>query len=123
MVSVDPVGAERAALLDCQYPAWPGHPGERSDPQPLALAADPRYPLQIVEVDEETLTLKRDTLTTAIDREPDETPYVRFSNFFAYNDRETGHIRLVLKKAYSEHQENVLQMPEPGYRFTLEVPN
>ena len=84
--------------------------------------ADPRYPLHIVEVDEHTLTLKRDTLTPIIDREPDETPYVRFSNFFAYNDRETDDIRLIIRKAYSEYQENVLDMPQPGYRFSLEVP-
>jgi len=84
--------------------------------------ADPRYPLQIAEIDEGDLSIKRDTVTAIIDREPGETQFVRFSNFFAYNDRETGDIRLVLKKAYSEYQENVMEMPEPGYRFSLRTP-
>ena len=83
--------------------------------------ADPRYPLQIVEVDEAGPTLKRDTLTPLIDRAEGETPYVRFSNFFAYNDRQTGDIRVVLKKSYNEHQPDVLTCPEPGYRLSVHL--
>ena len=83
--------------------------------------ADPRYPLQIVEVDESDPSLVKETLTVLIDREPDETRFVRFSNFFAYEDRETGELQVLLKKAYSEYQPNVLEMPEPSYRISVRV--
>lgn len=83
--------------------------------------ADPRYPLQIVEVDEDQLALKRDTLTVIEDRAPGETHWVRFSNFFVYNDRETQDIVLLMQKSYCELQEDLDQQPHPSYRYRIRV--
>jgi len=81
--------------------------------------ADPRYPLSIARIDEAALTVVRDSVTTIVDREPGESKYVRFSNFFAYNDRETGEIALLLMKAYHEDQPDQPNMPHPAWRFRL----
>ena len=83
--------------------------------------ADPRYPVMIVEVNEENLTLKRDTETTILNREPNETKYVRLSNFFCYNDRETGEIVMYMLKSYHENQPNLENMPHPAWRFRIKV--
>jgi hypothetical protein len=83
--------------------------------------ADPRYPLRIAEVDEDRLVLKRDTLTVIEDRAPGETPFVRFSNFYVYNDRESGEIVLLMMKSYHEDQPNLGRMPHPAYRYRIRV--
>lgn len=81
--------------------------------------ADPRYPLQIVEVDEENITLKRSTLTTIIDREPGETEMVRFSNFYCYNDRKNSDIVIYIMKAYHENQTDIANMPHTAWKFRI----
>ncbi len=83
--------------------------------------ADPRYPLVMAEVDEVSLTLKRDTETVIIDREPGETEYVRFSNFFCYNDRKSGEIVLYLMKCYHENKPDIENMPHPAWRYRIKV--
>jgi len=52
--------------------------------------ADPRWPFQIVEVDEDSLALKKDTLTVIETKEPQEQSWTRFSNARIYEDRKTG---------------------------------
>lgn len=84
--------------------------------------ADPRYPLQIAEVDEQTIALRRDTLTIIEDRAPEETPFVRFSNFFAYNERETDDLVLLMMKSYHEDQPDLDHMPHPAYRYRIPGP-
>lgn len=81
--------------------------------------ADPRYPLQIARINEETLTLERDSVTTIVEREPGETEYVRFSNFYCYNDRETDEIVLIMVKSYHEDQPDQRNMPHPAWRFRI----
>ena len=83
--------------------------------------ADPRYPLAIAEVDEDTLTLKRDTLTTIQDREPHMPHWVRFSNYHVYNDRATGDLVLLMLTSYCEHQEDRATRPWPSYRYRISV--
>ncbi|MBT3376472.1 MAG: exo-alpha-sialidase [Lentisphaerae bacterium] len=83
--------------------------------------ADPRYPLQIARINEDTLTVERGSVTTIIDREPGETEYVRFSNFYAYNDRETDEIVMLMMKSYHEDQPDLATMPHPAWRFRISV--
>ncbi|MDP6776982.1 MAG: sialidase family protein [Candidatus Latescibacteria bacterium] len=83
------------------------------------MRADPRYPLAIVEVDEDTVTLKRDTLTVIQNREPHMPHWVRFSNYFVYNERETGDLRLVMLTSYCELQEDRMELPWPSYRYRI----
>ena len=59
----------------------------------------PRYPLQIVEVDEEAETpaFKKDTLTLIDDRDPErDSEHVQLSNFSLLEDRETGDLEVFL---------------------------
>lgn len=59
----------------------------------------PRYPLQIVEVDEEGPSFRKDTLTVIDDRDPDrDSEHVQLSNFSVVQDRETGDVKLYLVK-------------------------
>jgi hypothetical protein len=74
-----------------------------------------------VEVDEERVALKKETLTIIDDRAPSESKWVRFSNFNTYNDRVTGDIVVVLKKCYCELEENVKELEHPAYRYHISV--
>ena len=58
----------------------------------------PRWPLQIVEVDEEWGVAKKDTLTVIDTRREDETELVQLSNFGLLQDRETGDVEIYLTK-------------------------
>ena len=80
---------------------------------------DPRYPLQIAELDPNTLCLKKDTVTIIEDKAPDDTDWVRFSNFRVYEERGTKDIILLMMKCYCELQEDRLNMPCPAYRYRI----
>jgi hypothetical protein len=57
----------------------------------------PRYPLQIVEIDEEIPAFKRDTLTVIDDRDPErDSEHLQLSNFGVIDDRETGQVEVYL---------------------------
>ena len=58
----------------------------------------PRYPLQVVEVNETYGTAKRNTLTVIDTRREGESEYVQLSNFALLDDRETGDIECYLTK-------------------------
>lgn len=58
----------------------------------------PRWPLQIVEVDEEWGVARKDTLTIIDTRREGETELVQLSNFGFLQDRETGNIEIYLTK-------------------------
>ena len=85
--------------------------------------ATPRHPLQIAEVDEQNIAIKKETVTVIEDREPGETHWVGFSNYRTYNDRETGEIIVLMTKAYSELQENRMKLPHPHYRYRIALPD
>lgn len=52
----------------------------------------PRYPLVMAEIDEETASLKRDTLTVLDDRKPNQGVDLQLSNFSVFENRETHQI-------------------------------
>lgn len=55
----------------------------------------PRYPLVMAEVDETIPALKKDSVATIADRDPQrDSPMVQFSNFCLLDNRETGDIEL-----------------------------
>ena len=59
----------------------------------------PRYPLQIVEIDEEELCFKRETLTVIDDRDPErDSEHVQLSNFSVLEDRESGEVEVYLTR-------------------------
>ena len=55
-------------------------------------ANHPRYPLVIGELDEETLSLRKETVTIVDDRGPADPPDLQLSNFRLLEDPETGHL-------------------------------
>jgi len=59
----------------------------------------PRYPLQIVEVDEEGPSFKKNTVTVIEDRDPEhDTELVQFSNFALLENRETKEVEIYLTR-------------------------
>lgn len=63
-----------------------------------AYGNDPRYPLQIVEVDENTGTAIKGSLTIIDTRREGESEEVQLSNFHVLENRETGKLELTLCK-------------------------
>ncbi len=67
----------------------------------------PRYPLVIAELDEETLGLRRETVTIVDDRGPNDPPELQLSNFKLIEDPATGHILILFDRYVSaEHRDN-----------------
>ncbi len=59
---------------------------------------DPRWPLQIVEVDETYGTAKKESFTVIDDRREGESERIELSNFCLYQNRETGHFEILMTK-------------------------
>ena len=59
----------------------------------------PRYPLQIVEIDERGPSFKKDTVTIIDDRDPErDSEHLQLSNFSLVDNRETGDIEIFLTR-------------------------
>lgn len=59
----------------------------------------PRYPLQIVEIDEEKPSFKKDTVTVIDDRDPErDSKYLQLSNFSLLENRETHEMEVYLTR-------------------------
>jgi len=59
----------------------------------------PRYPLQIVEIDEEEPSFKKDTVTLIDDRDPErDSEHLQLSNFSLLEDRETRQMEVYLTR-------------------------
>lgn len=80
----------------------------------------PRWPLQIVEVDEEWGVAKKDTLTIIDTRREGETELVQLSNFGLLQDRETGNIEIYLTK-YGQYPNRDTRDCEV-WKYTIALP-
>jgi hypothetical protein len=59
----------------------------------------PRHPLQVAEIDEENICLKKETLTIIDDRHPElDSPHLQLSNFGLREDRESRLVELHLTR-------------------------
>jgi hypothetical protein len=59
----------------------------------------PRHPLQVTEIDEEHLCLKKETLTIIDERHPElDSPHLQLSNFGLREDRESRLVELILTR-------------------------
>lgn len=65
-------------------------------------ANSPRYPIVLGEVDRQTGRLIRDSVNVLDDRQPDESPHLTLSNFFAREERSTGHLLLHLSRFFAK---------------------
>jgi hypothetical protein len=80
----------------------------------------PRYPLQMVEVDETYGTAKSGTVTVIDTRRENESEFVQLSNFKLLDDRETGDIECYLSKYGTLGNEQVYRGAAWRYRIRLE---
>ena len=79
----------------------------------------PRYPLQIVEIDEEGPSFRRDTLTVIDDRDPErDSEHVQLSNFSLFENRETGEMEMYLTRI-GERGGGEDVWTADSYRYTL----
>jgi len=84
---------------------------------------DPRYPLQIAEIDPESLRVIRDSVTVIEDREGNQPEYIRFSNFRWYEDRETGDIVLFMTHdAGATGRSPGCGLDPHSYRYNIQLP-
>ena len=63
----------------------------------------PRYPIVLGEVDCQTGRLIRDSVTALDDRQPGESPHLTLSNFYAREDRATGHLLLHMSRFFARN--------------------
>ena len=82
----------------------------------------PRYPLQIAEVDEDKKAIIKETVQVIEDRRKGDSPWVQFSNFKAYEDRETHEFVLTMARI-QERSEKDLTSPAYQYRIKMEDSN
>lgn len=80
----------------------------------------PRWPLQIVEVDEAWGVAKKDTLTVIDTRREGETEQVQLSNFGLLQDRETGAVEIYLTK-YGQYPDRDVRDCEV-WKYTVTLP-
>jgi hypothetical protein len=80
----------------------------------------PRSPLVIVEVQEEPLALKRDTIFAVDERNFNDSPRVQMSNFRFYQDRDTGDVVIFLTR-YGEFSEKEWMLAD-YYRYRVQMP-
>ena len=79
----------------------------------------PRYPLQIVEIDEEGLSFKKETLTVIDDRDPEkDSEHLQLSNFSLLENRETQDMEIYLIRL-GEHGGGPDIWTADAYKYTL----
>ena len=79
-----------------------------------------RHPLQIAQIDEGTLCVKKDTVTVIEDRAPNQPDSVRFSNFATLEDRETHFLRLYMTAcAGNEGYQEGDNIPRDAFEYII----
>lgn len=77
----------------------------------------PRYPLQVAEVNEKDIALRKDSVMVIENRGEGDSRLVQFSNFKVYEDRETGEFVLTMAR----FQERGEELTSPAYEYRIEV--
>lgn len=84
--------------------------------EPPTNAGHPRYPLIIAEVDEDSLALKKDTVTEIDTRHPGEGERLQLSNFWLVEHNQTHDLEIYLTRL-NENSEEIFTAS--AYRYTL----
>ena len=81
----------------------------------------PRYPLVIVEIDEDRISFRKDTLTIIDDREPEhDSESLQLSNFSIFENRETNEIEIYLLRL-GENGGGLDIWTADAYKYTLRL--
>jgi hypothetical protein len=78
----------------------------------------PRYPLQIAEVDEEKIAIIKETVSVIEDKQEGDSPFVQFSNFRVYEDREIHEFVLTMARIQERSEKD---LTSPAYQYRIEV--
>jgi hypothetical protein len=78
----------------------------------------PRYPLQIAEVDEEKSAIIKETVHVIEDKQKGDSPFVQFSNFRVYEDRETHEFVLAMARIQERSEKD---LTSPAYQYRIAV--
>ena len=81
----------------------------------------PRYPLQIVEIDEENLRVKKETMLVIDNKRPEDSPAVQLSNFRCYQDKENGDLVLLMARYGEKGSSPELVLQSPLYLYRIEL--
>ena len=92
--------------------------GNITDPV-ITSGNSPRYPLNMVEVDEEWGCAKKDSLTVIETKRDNETEGIQLSNFGIIEDRESGNFELYLTK-YAQFPDRHIRDCEV-WKYTVEI--
>jgi hypothetical protein len=83
----------------------------------------PRYPLQIIEIDEDNISFKKETLTIIDDRDPaSDSESLQLSNFSILENRETKEVEIYLLRL-GEHGGGDDIWTADAYKYTLSLKN
>jgi hypothetical protein len=77
----------------------------------------PRYPLQMAEVDEDKIGVRRDSVVVIDDRRQTNSSLVQLSNFKVHQDRETGEFVLEMTR----YQEKGEELTSPAYEYRIDI--
>ena len=78
----------------------------------------PRYPLQIAEVDEKKIAVIKETVSVIEDKQRGDSPFVQFSNFRVYEDRETNEFVLTMARIQEISEKD---LTSPAYQYRIEI--
>ncbi len=78
----------------------------------------PRYPLQIAEVDEDKKAIIRETVNIIEDKQKRDSPFVQFSNFKVYENRETNEFVLTMARIQERNEKD---LTSPAYQYRIKI--
>jgi len=83
----------------------------------------PRYPLILGEVDRKSGLLAGNSVSVIDDRKPGESEHLMLSNFYAREDRETGHILLFMSRKFATdfRRDGTVDWTSDGLVYRIEV--
>ncbi|MFA5859527.1 MAG: sialidase family protein [Elusimicrobiota bacterium] len=77
----------------------------------------PRYPLQVCEIDEVTIAVKKETVAVIDDKHEGDSDLLQLSNFKVYEDRESHEFVLTMARI----QEKGKELTSPAYEYRIKV--
>jgi len=84
---------------------------------------DPRTALHMIEIDEQTLRARRDTLTVIEEKHPEHHELIRYSNWQTFQDRQTGNLILFMGLHMSEFCPIRFGYDTNLYRYEVVLPS
>jgi hypothetical protein len=78
----------------------------------------PRYPLVLVEINEDNLSVIRENMTVIDTKQEGEADFLQLSNFGVYEDRETGEIIVTVAHLFAKDPDD---WTAPCVKYTIQL--